>query len=158
MKSVYCTSSLNNLILNKMKRLTLIVATLLTLGISAGSFAQQVQQAIVPHAFKYQAVVRDGSGTVISNQNVSFRISIVQGGANGTTVYEETQSAATNQFGLANLSIGQGAAVAGSIGDIQWGNGTYFVKIEFDPKGGSDYALMGTSQMLSVPYSLYSEH
>ncbi|HXB11942.1 MAG TPA: hypothetical protein VNZ45_08160, partial [Bacteroidia bacterium] len=141
-----------------MKKLTLIVATLLTLGISAGSFAQQVQQAIVPHAFKYQAVARDGSGNIISNQNVSFRISIVQGSASGTTVYEETQSAATNQFGLANLAIGQGNVLSGAFADIQWGNATYFVKIEFDPKGGSNYSLVATSQMLSVPYALYSEH
>jgi hypothetical protein len=141
-----------------MKKLTLIVATLLAFGLAISSFAQQQQQTSVPHAFKYQAVARNANGEVISNQNVSFRISIVQGSASGTTVYEETQQAATNQFGLANLSIGQGTLVTGSFNDILWSEGTYFVKIEFDPKGGSDFTLTSTSQMLSVPYALYSEN
>jgi glucan phosphoethanolaminetransferase (alkaline phosphatase superfamily) len=35
--------------------------------------------AQVPQAFNYQAVVRNGSGDLIANQSVSFRISILQG-------------------------------------------------------------------------------
>ena len=33
--------------------------------------------AQVPDAFNYQAVVRNSSGEVVANQNVSFRISIL---------------------------------------------------------------------------------
>jgi len=140
-----------------MKKLMLLVATMLTLGISSIGYAQQ-QSSSVPHAFKYQAVARDSKGDVLPNQNVSFRISILQGTENGTTVYEETQSATTNQFGLANLSIGSGNSVIGNFTNVAWGEGPFFVKIEFDPKGGTDYLLMGTSEMLSVPYALYSEN
>ncbi len=32
-----------------------------------------------------------------------------------------------------------------------------FIKVEFDPLGGTAYQDMGTSQLLSVPYALYSE-
>ena len=148
-----------------MKRITLFVAAMLTLGLSSASYAQQSQTQVpvqattgAPQAFKYQSVVRNANGEVIANQPVSFRISILEGSAEGTTVYEETQAATTNQLGLANLSIGNGNAVTGTFNSINWGTGNYYVKIEFDPKGGDNYTVMGTSQMLSVPYSLYADH
>jgi hypothetical protein len=139
-----------------MKKLRIIVAALLTIGLSSVSFAQQTPQSTVPQAIKYQAVARDVNGNAIANQPVSFRISIIEGSENGTAVYEETQTATTNQFGLANLSIGKGTVISGQFDSIKWGNGTFFAKIEFDPKGGSDYTYMGSSQMLSVPYALYA--
>ncbi|HSY75601.1 MAG TPA: tail fiber domain-containing protein, partial [Bacteroidia bacterium] len=125
---------------------------------SSASFAQQAQTSSVPQAIKYQAIARNTNGEAIANQTVSFRVSILEGSTEGTTVYQETQTAKTNQFGLANMEIGNGTATNGKFNAIQWGNNTYYAKIEFDPKGGSDYAYMGTSQLLSVPYSLYAEH
>jgi trimeric autotransporter adhesin len=138
-----------------MKKLTLIIAAFAMLCIAA---TPQNCGAQTPQAIKYQAIARNSSGDVIANQNVSFRISILQGSASGSTIYEEIQPATTNQFGLANLSIGEGNVVSGIFDSIKWGNDTYFVKIEFDPAGGNNFALMGTSQLLSVPYSLYSAH
>lgn len=148
-----------------MRKIKLLVATMLLSGLFTAGYGQQSQsttqpQAEVgsPQAFKYQAIARNANGEAIANQNVSFRISILEGSATGTTVYEETQIATTNQFGLANLSIGMGTPTNGTFSSIQWGNNTYFVKVEFDPQGGTNFTFMGTSQMLSVPYSLYSEH
>ena len=40
--------------------------------------------AQTPDAFKYQAVIRDSEGLVISNQNVSLQISILSGSTEGT--------------------------------------------------------------------------
>ncbi|HXB10774.1 MAG TPA: hypothetical protein VNZ45_02225, partial [Bacteroidia bacterium] len=148
-----------------MKKIQIAAAVLLALGLSSIGFSQQAvpgssatQQSSVPQAIKYQAVARTANGEIIANQNVSFRISILQGSAEGSTVYQEIQAATTNQFGLANISIGMGTPVTGEFGTIEWGKASYFAKIEFDPKGGAEYAYMGTSQLLSVPYSLYSEH
>jgi len=135
-----------------MKTLNFIIAAFAMLCIAATSRAQ------TPQGIKYQAIARTGSGEVIANQQVTFRISILLGSAEGNVVYQETQTATTNQFGLANLSIGMGSVVSGIFDSIPWGNGTYFAKIEFDPQGGTNFAVMGTSQLLSVPYSLYSAH
>lgn len=60
------------------KTITLIAASLLTLGL----FAQ------VPQTMSYQCVVRNSSGVLVTNQSVSVRISILQGTANGTVVYQ----------------------------------------------------------------------
>ncbi|HXB10596.1 MAG TPA: hypothetical protein VNZ45_01310 [Bacteroidia bacterium] len=110
-----------------------------------------------PQTFKYQTKAKDASGNNIVNRSVSFRMSIVQGTLSGPAVYQETDTATTNPFGLATLDIGKGTVISGSMSAINWSNGPYFIKIEFDPNGGNNFTLMGTSQMLSVPYALYSQ-
>ncbi|MBW8060805.1 MAG: hypothetical protein FVQ78_10960, partial [Solirubrobacterales bacterium] len=56
-----------------------------------------------------------------------------------------------------SLEIGTGAIVSGTFSTIDWGADIYFVQIEMDETGGMAYQLMGTSQLLSVPYALYAE-
>ena len=109
-----------------------------------------------PNSFKYQTVVRDFSGNVMANQNVSFQISILQGSASGSSVYTETHDITTNDFGLVNLNIGEGYT-SDDFYLIDWSYGPYFIQIELDENGGSSYSLMGTSQLLSVPYAMYAK-
>ncbi len=135
--------------LRNMKKLALFVVLFL-LFISANAQS--------PQAFKYQAIVRDATGEILSNQNVSFRIGIRDGSAVGTILYQETHATTTNQFGIANLEIGNGTPVTGIFADIDWGNNSKFLEVELDPYGGSAYTSMGTTQVLSVPYALYAEN
>jgi hypothetical protein len=113
--------------------------------------------AQVPEAFNYQAVVRNSSGDVVSNQNVSFRISILQGSESGTVMYAETHTVSTNAFGLVNLKIGDGALVSGVFSPGGWGATSHFLKVEVDPDGGSSYTHLGTSELLSVPYAFHAQ-
>jgi hypothetical protein len=110
--------------------------------------------AQVPEAFKFQAVVRDGSGSIMPNRNISFRISLIE---DGTWVYVENHVSLTNEFGLVNLEIGNGTTVSGSFRAINWASGQHFLKIEMDPVGGGAYYLMGTNELLSVPYALHAK-
>lgn len=110
-----------------------------------------------PQSFKYQAVARDASGGVLAGKNVSFKISILQGSVTGTSVYSELHAVTTNAFGLVELNIGQGTSPSSVFANINWASGTYFVKVELDPLGGVTFYHMGTSQLLSVPYSLLSK-
>ncbi|MCK4678977.1 MAG: Vir protein, partial [Bacteroidales bacterium] len=64
--------------------------------------------AQAPQAFKYQAIARDVAGNILSNRQVSIKIIILQGDADGPAVYQETHTATTNNFGLINLDIGDG--------------------------------------------------
>ena len=111
-----------------------------------------------PQTFKYQAVARDNAGNVLDNQNVSFQISILQGSASGTIVFTETHDVFTNDFGLVNLKIGTGSQVIGTLDGINWASGPYYLQIEMDEAGGTNYQFMGTSQLLSVPYAQYAKH
>jgi len=112
--------------------------------------------AQVPQAFKYQAVARDASNNLISGQTVSVLASIVKTYPGGTTIYSEYHSVSTNQFGLFSINIGMGTQITGNFSNIEWGTDTYFLKIETDLAGGTNYQVMGISQLLSVPYALYA--
>ena len=110
-----------------------------------------------PESFKYQAIARDASGLVLANKNVSFQISILQGAATGTVVYRERHFPTTNNFGLVNLNIGTGTIITGDFSQIDWSTGNYYIQTEMDPNGGTNFTLIGTTQLLSVPYALYAE-
>jgi hypothetical protein len=113
--------------------------------------------AQAPGSFKYQALIRDSNGEVLAEQNVAMRISIIQGSTSGTILYSERHTSNTNRNGLINLIIGQGTPLSGTFSSIPWGNDLFFLKLEMDPEGGNNYTEMGTSQLLSVPYALYSK-
>src|SRR5690554_2619759 len=82
-----------------------------------------------------------------------MQISILEGSANGTVVYTETQTPTTNDNGLVSIQIGGGE----DFDEIDWANGVYFIKTETDPSGGTNYSISGTSQLLSVPYALHAK-
>jgi hypothetical protein len=71
-------------------------------------------------------------------------------------VYSETQSVTTNNNGLATLEIGNGSVLEGTFVSIDWSQGPYFIKTETDPTGGTNYSITGTSELMSVPYSLFA--
>lgn len=106
-----------------------------------------------PQLMTYQAVVRNSGSQLVANQQIGIQISILNG---STPVYVETHTPTTNDNGLATIEIGSGILVSGSFAAINWGNGTYFIKTETDPTGGTNYTVTGTSQLLSVPYALYA--
>lgn len=130
-----------------MKNYTLTLMLLLSL---TTLFAQ------VPQKMSYQSVIRKTDGTLVVNTLLGIKISILQGTAGGTAVYVETQTPTTNANGLATLAIGGGTPVTGTFAGIDWSTGTYFIKTETDPVGGTNYTISGTSQLLSVPYALYA--
>lgn len=113
--------------------------------------------AQAPFAFNYQGIARDLTGNPLLNRNIGLRISILQGTITGTEVYKELHLVSTNNTGLFNVQIGYGTPVSGLIETINWGDGPFFLKIEMDENGGSNYKLIGTNQLLSVPYALYAE-
>ncbi len=110
--------------------------------------------AQAPQKMSYQAVIRDAGHALITSHAVGMRISILQGSVSGTVVYTETQATSTNANGLVSIELGGGAGFDA----IDWTNGPYFIKTETDPTGGTNYtAIVGTSQLLSVPYALYAK-
>ncbi|QBZ98977.1 tail fiber domain-containing protein [Flavobacterium sangjuense] len=130
-----------------MKKIYSIIAGLF---ITASVFAQ------APQKMSYQAVIRNNGNTLITSTAVGMKISVLQGTSNGTVVYSETQTPNTNANGLVSLEIGSGTPLTGTFEGINWADGPYFIKTETDPTGGSTYTISGTSELLSVPYALFS--
>ena len=101
-------------------------------------------------------MLRDAGNTIITNQAVGIQLTIQQGSAGGAAVYTETFSPTTNAYGLVNLEIGTGITTD-DFTTIDWSNGDYFIETAIDATGGSNYSVMGTSQLMSVPYALYAK-
>ena len=130
-----------------MKKLfTLFVIIALTISV----FAQ------VPEKMSYQAVVRNASGELVQNSPIGIRISILQYFESGPAVYTETHTTSSNVNGLISIEIGSGTWVNGNFSTIDWTQGNYYIKIETDVAGGTNYTISGTSQILSVPYALHA--
>jgi len=130
-----------------MKVCTALLAILI---ISLQSFAQ------TSGGFNYQAIVRDANSNIVANKPIGIRISIKQGSIDGPTVYQETFTPYSNSYGLINLEIGKGSVTNGVFSAIDWADGPYFLETEMDIDGGTNYVVMGTSQLRSVPYALHA--
>ena len=131
-----------------MKKLCTFLSLLL---LSASLMAQ------TPQAINYQGVVRNNSGSIIANQLITLRLSILGGGITGSAVYVEMQGTTSDANGLFAEKIGQGSVISGTFSIINWGANIYFLKVEIDPAGGTNFTLAGTSQFASVPYSIYAK-
>lgn len=127
---------------------------LLSLGIMLGLFIAQAQ---APEKMSYQAVMRNGSGQLLINQSIAIKVSILQGSPAGTLVYSERLTGNTNANGLISMEIGTGTILSGVFSAIDWPAGSYYLKTETDPAGGTNYTIAGTSQLLSVPYAMYAK-
>ena len=115
----------------------------------------QCVNAQAPEGMNDQAIARNGSGNILSNQNISVRMTITDGNG-GTLLYRETHDTTTNQFGLFTLTIGGGTPVNGAFSTIAWSSVSPWLEVELDPSGGNSYVSMGVSRLLSVPYALYA--
>ncbi len=130
-----------------MKRFLLSLVAIATL--SSNSLAQ------APESFNYQTVIRN-NGVIISNQPVVLRFIIQKDSIGGTNVYTETHSTVANDYGIVNLQIGTGTSTD-DFTIIDWADGPYFIETSVDFLGGMTWTVMGTSQLMSVPYALYSK-
>ncbi len=122
-----------------MKKVSLVLLAIL-LAVT-GVLAQ------TPNEFKYQAVLRNADGTIMAEESVAVDISILEGSASGTSVFDESHSVTTTAQGLINLNIGS----VENMSSVDWSADIYFVEISVNS------TLMGTSQLLSVPYAMYAE-
>ena len=128
-----------------MKKLILIVIVLL---LSNDSWSQ------APESFNYQAVIRDASGELVTDQDVGIKVSILDETSTGTVLYSEEHAVSTNAYGQVALEIGSGTSDLGIFTDIDWKTNQKYLQVEID--AGSGFIDMGTVQLLSVPYALYA--
>ena len=131
-----------------MKNIIFISTILISLGLQAQS----------PQSFKYQAVVRDANFQAIPNTAVSIMINIFSDSCSGNSVFRETFSATTNDYGLVNLNIGEGVQISSSsFSSINWSTGSYFIESALDLAGTGNHTFMTCNKLRSVPYAMFAE-
>lgn len=119
-------------------------------------FINSIAWGQAPDKMSFQAVIRNAANNLVINQAVGLKISLLQGSATGTIVYAETHQPVTNANGLISVEIGGGVVLSGNFTTVNWAAGPYFLKMETDPAGGTNYTLTTTNQLLSVPYAFYA--
>ena len=128
------------------------IATLLL--ISAATLNSMAQ---TPEKISYQAIIRATNNSLVINSSVSVRLLIHQNTATGSVVYQERHSKTANVNGLVSLQLGTGTNATGNFSAIDWSKGPYFIETQVDVSGGSNYNIIGVSQLLSVPYALHAK-
>jgi uncharacterized protein (TIGR02145 family) len=127
---------------------TIFTTAVLTL-ITAFLWAQ------APQGIPYQAVMRNADGSVMASSAVNLTFMIHDATATGTVVYQESHSLTSNSQGLVSCVVGSGVVSQGNFASINWGVGAKFLQVMMG--SGATQVDLGTQQMLSVPYALYSE-
>lgn len=103
-----------------------------------------------PESFNYQVVIHNTSGEAVMKQAVSLKISIIARSVNNAVVYSEKHHVTTDNLGLVSLDIGNGTDKTGNFISIDWSAERYFLKVEVDSTGGSNYANIVMTQILKV--------
>jgi hypothetical protein len=119
------------------------------------SVLQATAQA--PQKFNYQGIARNAQGEAMANQSMALKIGILSAADAELPDYEEIHQVKTNEFGLYTLEIGGGEAVTGTMASVRWETGNKYVRVAIDPQVGTNFDVVGTNQLLSVPYALYSD-
>ena len=144
------------------------ISLLLLLIISVQGLFGQTSPDKIPNGIAIQSVARDASGNAASNRNIFLKVELRQGTSTGESVLVETHSVTSNDEGIFNFYIGQGARVSGatSIILLDWKGKIYFLNIKMAiepslPTPGwvleREYVDLGTSQIWSVPYAFSAD-
>lgn len=127
------------------------ILTLLSVLFCAITFAQNVPQGI-----NYQALARDAAGAVLANDTLAVQFSII---TSGSVSWQENHTVTTNEFGLFTTIIGGGTSTSNGSSStfdlVDWGAAAHSLKVEIDY--GNGYLDMGTTDFMSVPYSLHAK-
>ena len=142
------------------KILSLVV--LATLFSNANLIAQ-----VTPDGILFQAIAKDANGNGAAGRNIYAKVNLLKGTATGTSVYAETFKVVSTDEGIFTIVIGKGTRTSGvaNLKAILWNDALYFVNIQIAieptvPGIGwtpeSNYLDIGTSQLWTVPYALFS--
>ena len=106
----------------------------------------------------FQGVARNSNNVILASQQISLRLSILQGTASGSAEYTETRTVTTNAQGLFTAVIGDAGATStlGNFTTINWKNTPKFLKIEMDVAAGTNFTTMGTTQFQYVAYAQFA--
>ncbi|TAD87711.1 MAG: hypothetical protein EAY75_05935 [Bacteroidetes bacterium] len=127
------------------------------LCINAGLKAQ------TPGGINYQGVAQRSTWPfAVNSKLITLRFTVREKTPMGASVYTEVRNATTDSFGVFSVVIGAAGAVSqsGDIKKVPWSDTTKkFLQVEldiYDPVAPG-FVNMGTTQLLSVPFSFYSD-
>jgi hypothetical protein len=124
-----------------MKRFLIL---LLSISVNYFTYAQ------TPQLVCYQAVAANDQGAELIKSNIKVMMKILENSSSGTPIFIEEHQVTTDEFGL--FSIDLGSKNPTDFAKIKWNANKYYLQANID--AGSGYKLIGTTQIISVPYAL----
>ena len=121
-------------------------------------FASYFNNASAQTGLNFQGVARTTNNVIIASQDITLKLSILQGSATGIPEYIEVRKVKTNAQGLFTVVIGDTGTMInlGNFSDIDWKLSPKFLKIEIDPAAGNNFISMGTTQFQYVAYAKFA--
>jgi hypothetical protein len=141
---------------------------ILSLIVSAVLFSNtNLIAQITPDGILFQAIAKDANGNGAAGRNIYAKVNLLKGSSTGTSVYAETFKVVSTDEGIFTIVIGKGTRTSGvtNLKAILWNEALYFVNIQIaiEPtvpgigwNADNNYVDMGTSQLWTVPYALFS--
>jgi uncharacterized protein (TIGR02145 family) len=128
------------------------IVTLLFM-ISIVSFSHGQNETGIP----YQGVLRDNTGSELSNTSATLQSIIRINSANGPIIFSESHGIVTDEFGYFQIIIGTGTVNNSfpNFDQVDWSTNLKFLQIQVNI--GSGFVDLGTTQLLSVPYALFAD-
>ena len=121
-------------------------------------FISYINSTSAQTGLNFQGVARTTNNVIIASQDITLKLSILQGSATGMPEYIEIRKVKTNAQGLFTAVIGDtGTMISlGIFSDIDWKLSPKFLKIEIDPAAGNNFITMGTTQFQYVAYAKFA--
>ena len=129
-----------------------VISLLASMIVGITVFAQES----APQPFNYCNVARDRQNKPITGKTVAIRLTILKTSPTGGIVYQEKQLTPTNYFGTFLIALGSGTAQIGSFDKIKWADDSYYIKVDLDASGGSDFSALTAPELLHVPFGQYA--
>lgn len=113
-------------------------------------------RAQMPQSFKYQGLARNQDLSVIKDNDISLRATILEDEFSGMAIYRETHQTKTSSTGLFSVNLGEGSVDFGDFSQVPWSKGNLFLKVEIDLQGQGNYEFAGINPLLAVPYAMHA--
>lgn len=112
----------------------------------------------VPQIVNFSAVLRDSVGNVMSDTRVRMRLIVLEGGAEGSSVYTTETRTTTNSNGYVNLLLNRGMASYGTpFEQIPWENGDFWIQVDYKTDDMADYRTQGCYELTSNFYAFMAK-
>ena len=134
-----------------MKKIFKILVAVIFVCLSVISYGQATGNA----KFNYQALICNAKGLGVPGINVDIRFQIYDAIVAGNLVYQEDFiNTFTGTNGVVNIQVGGNGNVP--LNTLNWGMVNYYVNIQMKDTGSFTNINTSRTQLLSVPYALFS--
>jgi|GEM_PF-1065146 len=123
-------------------------------------FAQTTK---TPQLINFQAVAIDGQGNALVKSTILTKVTVRQGGPNGTPYYCALHIVKTDNFGTFSFKLNQNpdgtncnGATNPNFDQIPWELGIFWLIVEYSYDNGNTYQTIDPIELASAPYALFA--